>query len=61
MLVDVIDSDLDKDPDYLVDYNDIYVCELRVVLLVFIALIMEFGSRDSVGKVYEELEYERTI
>ena len=59
--MDIIDSNLSKDPDYLVDHDDVDVCEPRVVLLVFIVLIIEFRSRDSVGKVHKELNYERIV
>ena len=60
-LVDVVDSDLGEDPDYLVDHDDVGVCEPRVVLLVFIVPITELGSGDGVGKFHEELDYERTV
>ena len=60
-LVDVVDSYLGKDPDYLVDHDYVGVCEPRVVLLVFIVPITEFGSGDGVGKFHEELDYERTV
>ena len=60
-LVDVVDSDLGEDPDYLVDHDDVGVSKLRVVLLVFIVPITELESGDGVGKVLEELDYERTV
>ena len=61
MLVDVVDSDLGKDPDYLMDYNNVGMSKPMVVLLVLIVPITELGSRDGVGKVHEELDYERTV
>ena len=61
VLVDVINSDLGKDPDHFVDHDNIGVCKLRVVLLVFIVPIIEFESGNSIGKVYEELDYERIV
>ena len=60
-MVDVVDSDLGEDPDYLVDHDDAGVSKPRVVLLVFIVPITELGSGDGFGKVYEELDYERTV
>ena len=60
-MVDVVDSDLGKDPDYLADHDDAGVSKPRVVLLVFIVPITELGSGDGVGKVHEELDYERTV
>ena len=60
-MVDVVDSNLSKDQDYFADYNNVDVCEPRVVLLVFIVSITEFRSRDGVSKVHEELNYERTV
>ena len=59
--MDVVDSDLGKDPDYLIDHDNVDVYDPWVVLFVFIVLIMEFGSRDSVGKFHEELDYKRTV
>ena len=61
MLVDVINSDLSKDPDYLVDYDNVGMYKPRVVLLVFIIPITEFRSRDSISKVNKELDYEKIV
>ena len=60
-LIDVIDSDLGENSDDLVDHDNVGVSEPRVVLLVFIVPITELGSGDGVGKVHEELDYERTV
>ena len=60
-MVDVVDSNLGKDPDYFVDQDNIGVYKLNVVLFVFIVPITEFGSRDGVSKVHEELDYKRIV
>ena len=53
----IVDSDLSKDLNHFADHDNTGMCKLRVVLLVFIVLIIEFRSGDSVSKVHEELDY----